>query len=140
MLQVGRYVSLISGPTKLHALCRTMWGDNPHCIEGESQNHNALVLQEKGQTTSRPNVFLVYTTTPHTLHSLFSLLWIHSSLRSDNLSKDVVDLTSHIRGVTADVEVSFLLEEFVDHLAIILEKVLDVDLVGLLSGECIENS
>jgi hypothetical protein len=44
-----------------------------------------------------------------------------------------IDLASHVGGITADVDVSLLLQELVDLLAALLEPVLDVDLLGAVS-------
>jgi hypothetical protein len=44
-----------------------------------------------------------------------------------------IDLASHVRGITADIDVSLLLQELVDLLAALLEPVLDIDLLGAVS-------
>lgn len=53
----------------------------------------------------------------------------------DDSGQDGVDLARHVRGIAADVEVGFLLEELVDELGVLLEAVLDVDLFGAVAGE-----
>ena len=55
-------------------------------------------------------------------------------LRHD-FPEDGVYFSSHIGGVTADVEVSLLQEELVDFFGVLLQSVLDVDFVGALAGE-----
>lgn len=53
----------------------------------------------------------------------------------NNLAQNLVDLTSHVRRVTADVEVRFLQEELVDLGCALAQAVLHVDLLGGFAGE-----
>lgn len=88
---------------------------------------------------SRPDVLLIYTATPHALHSLLGLLLINTALLGNNLAKDFVNLASHMRCVTADVEVGLLRQKLVDEGTIFLQHMLDINLLVALTGKCIEN-
>lgn len=69
----------------------------------------------------------------HVLDYLFSLCFCNAPVFGQDLGQDCVDLASHVSSVTADVEVSLLLQELVDLLATLLQPVLDVNLLSLLS-------
>ena len=64
--------------------------------------------------SSTPYIFLVEIRRPHLLHHLISLFRSDPSLLPYNPSQKRVDLPCHIGCITADVEMSFLLEKFVD--------------------------
>lgn len=83
----------------------------------------------------RPNIFLVLIRGSHTFHCILTLLLIHTALVGNDLSENIIDLSRHIRGITANVEVRLLLEELVDLLCSLLEAVLDVDFLFLFTGE-----
>lgn len=88
----------------------------------------------------RPNILLVDPTTPHALHCLLSLLFGHPTFLLDDLAECLIDLTGHVCGVTADVEVCFLLQEVVDELRVGSQVMLDVVLLlGIFTREGIED-
>jgi hypothetical protein len=89
---------------------------------------------------SRPHIFLVHVATPHVLHYFLTLVEINSPLFGDNLAKEGIDFTCHVRGITTHVEVSLLLEEIVDKLGIFFQTMLNVDLLRCLARESGENS
>ena len=81
----------------------------------------------------RPDIFLVLIRCPHSLDDLLALCLGDVPVLRDNLAKKCVDFASHVRCVTADVEVCLLLEQLVDLLAVLLQLVLNVDLLGTVS-------
>jgi hypothetical protein len=72
---------------------------------------------------------------PHTLDNFLCLRLWNSALLSHDLRQHGVDFSCHVRGVTAHVEVSFLLEQLVDFFGVLLEPVLDVDFARSFTGE-----
>lgn len=90
--------------------------------------------------TLRPNILLVDPTTSHALHCLLGLLLRYPAFFLDDLAKCLVDLTGHVCGVTADVEVRFLLQEVVDELRVGGQVMLDVVLLlGIFTREGVED-
>lgn len=73
--------------------------------------------------------------TPHTLDNLLRLRLGDAALLSHDLRQHGVDFPRHVRCVTTDVEIGFLLEELVNFFGVFLEAVLDVDFVGAFAGE-----
>jgi hypothetical protein len=53
----------------------------------------------------------------------------------NNLAENLVDLTSHVGRITADVKVSLLQQELVDLGGALAQAVLDVDFLGAGAGE-----
>ena len=53
----------------------------------------------------------------------------------DNLTENLVDLASHVRRITADVEVSLLQEELIDLGGALAQAVLDIDFLGAGAGK-----
>ena len=78
---------------------------------------------------------LVLVGCPHILDDLLALSFRKTALLRDDLSENSVDLASHVGSVTANVEVSLLLQKLVDLLGALLETVLDIDLLGALTRE-----
>jgi len=90
-----------------------------------------------GETANQEQniTYLVLIRTPHTLHDLLRFRLRNASLLSHDLRKHGVHLSSHIRCITTDVEISLLHEQLVDFLGVLLETVLYVDFAGSLAGE-----
>lgn len=80
--------------------------------------------------------YLVLVCGPHVLDNLLSLGLGLLPVLSNNLHQHRVNLASHVRSVTADVEIRLLLEQVVDDLPLLLEQVLDIDLLRTVTGEC----
>jgi hypothetical protein len=72
---------------------------------------------------------------PHALDNLLGLLLVHTPVLGDDLAENLVDLASHVRRVSAHVEVSLLQEELVDLGGALAQAVLDVDFLGAGAGE-----
>jgi hypothetical protein len=70
---------------------------------------------------------------PHVLHNLLALGLGDSTCLSNNLSKDSVDLASHVCCITTNIEVCLLSKELADLLGSLLKSVLDINLLGSLS-------
>lgn len=87
----------------------------------------------------RPNIFLVDTAAAHTLDNLFSFLLVDASLFGNDLAQNLIDLSSHMSGITANVEVGLLLEKLIDQFSILFDLVLHVDLLCLFSREGVED-
>lgn len=81
----------------------------------------------------RPDILLVSVAGTHRLDDLLALGLGDASLLRNDLTKDGVDLTSHVRCVTADVKVRLLQQQVVDLGCTLPETVLYVDLVWTLS-------
>jgi hypothetical protein len=79
--------------------------------------------------------YLVQITTPQSLNQIVTLLLFETALFSENLSEDVVDLTSHAGSISTDIEVSTLLDELVDLLRVLGKSVLNVDLLVTVTRE-----
>lgn len=143
-----RLIRSLSQPFKFCKNSRTL-GKNPvtntrACIANRSnktsQNETTLVFPSTFGHPLRPDVFLVYTATPHALHSLLGLFLGYTSFLFNDLRYCLVDFACHVCGVTADVEVCFFLEEVVDELGVLGEHVLDVTLfLGVFTGEGVED-
>jgi hypothetical protein len=81
----------------------------------------------------RPHILLILIRRPHSFDDFLSLgLW-KTALLGNNLAKQGVDFACHVRRVTADIEVSLLLEEFVNLRGGFLQLVLNIDLLGSLA-------
>ena len=79
--------------------------------------------------------YLVLIRGSHILDNLLALGLGDAPLLRNDLRKHAVHLPSHVRGVTAHVEVRLLLEQLVYFLGAFLEAVLDVDLLRPFSRE-----
>lgn len=79
--------------------------------------------------------YLVQITTPQSLNQIVTLLLFETALLSENLSEDIVDLTSHAGSISTDVEVGTLLDELVDLLRVLGKSVLNVDLLVTVTRE-----
>lgn len=77
--------------------------------------------------------YLVLICGPHVLDNLLGLLFSDAAVLGQDLAQDGIDFACHVGSVAADIEVSLLLQKFVDLLAPVLETVLDVDLLGTFS-------
>lgn len=80
----------------------------------------------------RGSTYLVLVCCPHVLDNLFTLGLGHPTALGDDLCEHGVDLAGHVRGVTADIEVSLLREQIADLLGSLLETMLNVYLLGRL--------
>lgn len=83
----------------------------------------------------RPHVLLVLVGRAHRLDDFLAPRLVHAAVLGNDLAQQCVDLARHVGGVTADVEVGLLLEQPVDFLAVLLELVLHVDLLGAIARE-----
>jgi hypothetical protein len=79
------------------------------------------------------NPYLVLVCGPHVFDNLLSLGFWNATVLSQDAADGGIDLTSHVSGITADIDVSLLLQKIVDLFAALLEPVLDVDLLGAVS-------
>lgn len=79
--------------------------------------------------------YLVLVGCPHVLDDFLTLGLGNSTSFRQDLRKDGVDLTRHMRGIATNVEISLVGQQFADLLRSLLESVLNVDLLGALSGE-----
>lgn len=69
------------------------------------------------------------------LDHFLALFSRHTTLLSDDVTENQVDLPGHVGGVTAHVEVCFLLQELADKWSILLEAMLNIYLLGTFTGE-----
>lgn len=69
------------------------------------------------------------------LDHLLTLLGGITTLLSNDVTKNQVDLPGHVGCITTDVEVGLLLEKLAHKRGVLLEAVLDVNLLGTLTRE-----
>lgn len=75
---------------------------------------------------------------PHVFDKFFRLLRGDATLFSQDLAKNSVDLTSHVSGVSTDVEIGLFLQKIVDNVCILAQAMLDIDLLRAFTRKCSE--
>jgi hypothetical protein len=77
--------------------------------------------------------YLVLIRCPHILKDVLGSGVVNASLLGQDFLHNGVNFASHIRCVTTDIEIGFLLQEFVNLLGPLLQLLLYVDFLGALS-------
>lgn len=80
--------------------------------------------------------YLVLVGGSHVLDNLLTLGFRNAPLFGNNLAQNCVDFSSHIGCISTDINVCFLLKEFVDFLGPFFKTVLNINLLAPFSRKC----
>src|SRR5579871_6432108 len=81
-------------------------------------------------------ILLILVGSSHCLYNFLTLDLGKTTLFSDNLSDQGIDLTSHVRCITTNIKVSLFFQQFVDLRGMLFHLVLYIDFIRSFPREC----